>query len=183
MATRAAGLGQAISVEELARRLKTLPKALHESLLRALVQGQEQGLRVALDELRQRGIAASLWGLHPKSATRRARKPRLWTPQARAQGDKLTGVIAAFGLAAMVELGGRTVPHDIPRIPKRGRGGRLRPMVFSGPGGQVFASRVKHPGGPIPKRPYLHVGQEAMAERFGVAAEREMQFVLDRVVG
>lgn len=173
--------GQVLSVEVMGRRLRALPKQLEASLVRALTAGQEEGLDVAHKGLTEGGIGRSLWGPRPKSA--RAKKPRLWTPSRPAwRGDKLVGVLVAYGLAAMIQTGDRTAAHEIPRRATRGRGsGKV--LAFDGGGGRVFARRVQHPGGAIPRRPYLERGQAAMAARFGTEAEGEMQRVLDREIG
>jgi hypothetical protein len=183
----AVGLGQAVTVRTLADRLRVLPRALEESLLRAVGRAQEAGQETAIDELRQQGIARSIWGWQPKSARKRGRKPQVWTPKPKVHQGKIEAVLAAYGLAAYVELGGRTKPHVILGKGRntlgdvrRGRRGGV--LSFVSAGRRMFATYVKHPGGPIPKRPYLHVGIAAMQEKFQAAAEQEMQFALDHVV-
>ena len=179
-----AALGQATTIQELTKRLRRLPADLDRSLVRAVVVSQEAGRVEAVNELTQRGIGRSLWGWAPKSARRRMRKPRVWVPAApRVEDGQILGIIGAYGIAAMVELGGQTRPHEINTMKglKRNRGGVL--AFRSRSGAQVFARRVHHPGGSIPSRPYLEVGQEVMVQRFHVSAEREMQFALDHAIG
>lgn len=187
-------LGQVTTVEDLAKKLRHLPVVLEQTLVRAVAVGQEAGRSVAQDEVRQRGIGRSIWGWPPKSARKRGRRPQIWVPpQPRAKGGKVEGVIAAYGLAAMIDQGGRTKRHVIlgrgrgiignVRRGRRGRALKAGVLSFQGATGPVAVPYVKHPGGPIPKRPYLALAQAAMAERFVESAEDEMQFALDHEIG
>lgn len=187
-------LGQVTTVQDLAKKLRRVPLVLEQTLVRAVAVAQETGRSTAVDEVRQHGIGRSLWGWPPKSARKRGRQPQIWVPpKPRARGGKVEGVIAAYGLAAMIELGGRTMRHVIlgrgrgvignVRRGRRGRALKAGVLAFQGSTGPVVVPYVKHPGGPIPKRPYLQLAQAAMTERFVDQAEAEMQFALDHAIG
>lgn len=98
------------------------------------------------------------------------------TIRVRRSGETFESGLEVKGLAALAENGGRTAAHRI--VPKL-----ARLLVWQGPAGLVFAREVRHPGGRVPKTPFVRPQIERSAEAMKVEVETALDALQKRLLG
>jgi hypothetical protein len=153
------------------RRLEAREAA--RPFLNAIRRGLKVARETAAADVIRHGIVRGIFR-GPKGP--RAVRKLLGT-SARRRGQVFEGALKAKGLLGLQELGGRTRPHEI----KPRSGGFL---VFKGRSGErVFARAVHHPGGRVPRHPFMRRSVQSAEAAISAEIKRAWQEAISRTVG
>lgn len=149
---------------------------------KAITLGARAGLRIAYRDATKRfasrGLGRRIWGRDVTGAGGIRKRSNLgafvrlqrvkWIPRG------LVSAIHLKGLAAMVEMGGRTKPHQIPKRPTRDV------LAFVSGGTTVFARKVQHPGAAVSRDPFARPALESNAGQIAAKIDERLQASLNR---
>lgn len=154
-----------------AAALRAVGPDINRRIGNVLGAGLSRAEKYAVEDFTSRGIGRGIFGRKPDGVLRQRAISRT---RVTIQGNRFIGGLKAQGLAALQEGGGRTKPHRIPR-----RGTTL--MAFTSGGEQRFAMSVNHPGGAVPRYPFLQKAMERA--EIAQAIDREVTQYLARKLG
>lgn len=165
-----------ITPKEGAERFRKLSKEIERETVNGVRRAQRAWRVKAFTLFSQRGLG-KVFGESAVLGNERQRAKQAKVIVKRERVRALGGGVYVAGLllrgfAALVEGGGRTKPHEI----KAPEGSVLH---FQGAEGDVFARSVKHPGGTVPRNPFVSDAGKQSEDEFkrqmAIAAERATQ--------
>src|SRR5688572_4914043 len=99
------------TLPKLIEQMEKFPRALRDALAQAFRGALEEGQERSIEDLRQTALGLHVWGPSPRGwgQTYRGRiSQKVKQTRVRTDGVIISGGIEAFGLAAQIELGGKT---------------------------------------------------------------------------
>lgn len=140
-------------------------RAIDKAAANAFRRTARAAVAAAIADARGKGVLRTLFGQKPSGLRKIVRVSRMMQ-----QPGLLVIPLKASGLAAMVERGGIIRPHEI-----KPKGTKV--LKYAGPQGLAFAKFVKHPGGPVPRDPFL----TPQAQKVPQAAIAEIRVAIDKL--
>ena len=155
------------AADALERFLKKEPNLVANAIRRVVRSARTDGM----NRMRSRGIGLALF-------RRRAFDLRqiVKTIRIRQEGNAIIGGVEVKGIAALIEMGGRTLPHPIK--PKLGT-----MLALKLPQGRVFARAVNHPGSRIPAQPSLRPALNAAMPRLATEIDEALAAAARKELG
>lgn len=180
-----------MTAKEAAARLGKLAPAVSKLTAEGLAKTLLQAKGLAVKDILDTGLGRRAFKNSGAAVGR-----KLFVPtKLHAGGATIKAQVKAYGLAATMEIGGRTRPHSIPRRWTRARvskAGALtvrsfvsssRRLAFQGRNGLVVTPGVKHPGGPVHAVHALEANVRREVEAMPRRLDPEYQRLVTAVVG
>jgi len=161
---------QVFSPEQMADALDRFGKDAPREQINAIRRAMTFARSIVIKRVRSTGVGRALWG-------RKGSGARLMVPRQRVtrSGGVIHGGLLLRGLAAMIDAGGRTLPHEIK--PKKAR------VLANTVSGFFSATAVRHPGSRIAAEAFSEAAMREALPRITEEIDKGLQRLADRVIG